>query len=41
MDPLVFIEDEGVDDDDDDNKVPAPDRMGLSNIKGIRESSKQ
>ena len=40
MDPSVLIEDEGVNDDDDDDKVPAPYRTGLSNIKGIHKSSK-
>ena len=41
-DPSVLIEDEvGDDDDDDDDEAPAPDRMGLSNIKGVRKSSKQ
>ena len=40
-DPSVLIEDEGIDDDDDDDEAPAPDRMGSSNIKGIRKSSKQ
>ena len=38
-DPLVLIED--VVGDDDDDKVPAPDRVGSSSIKGIHESSKQ
>ena len=37
-DPSVLIEDESGDDDDE---VPAPDRMGSSNIKGICKSSKQ
>ena len=41
MGPLVLIEDEGVDDDEDDDKAPAPDRTGSSNIKGICENSKQ
>ena len=38
-DPSVLTEDEGGDDDDDE--TPAPDRMGLSNIKDIHKSSKQ
>ena len=40
-DPLVLIEDEGGNDGDNDDEVPAPDRMGLSNIKGNHKSSKQ
>ena len=39
-DPLVLIEDESGDDNDDD-KMPVPDRMGSSNIKDIHKSSKQ
>ena len=42
MGPSVLIEDEGVnEDDDEDDEVPAPDRTGSSNIKGIHKSSKQ
>ena len=40
-DPLVLIEDVVGNDDDDDDEVPAPDRAGSSNIKGICKSSKQ
>ena len=42
-DPSVLMEDEGGndDDDDDDDEAPAPDRVGSSNIQGVRESSKQ
>ena len=38
--PLVVIKDV-VGNDDDDNKAPAPDRVGSSSIKGICKSSKQ
>ena len=38
-DPSVLTEHEGG--DDDDNEMPAPDRMGSSNTKDIHESSKQ
>ena len=37
-DPSVLIEDEG---GDDDEEAPAPDRVGLSNIQDVHESSKQ
>ena len=40
-DPSVLIEDVVGDDDDDDDEAPAPDRVGLSNVKGIHKSSKQ
>ena len=40
-DPLMLIEDVVGDDDEEEDEAPAPDRAGLSNIKGICESSKQ
>ena len=38
-DPLVLAKDEGGNDDDDE--MPAPDRMGSSNTRDVHESSKQ
>ena len=39
--PSVVIEDVVGNDDDDEDKAPAPDRLGSSNVKGICETSKQ
>ena len=39
--PSVVIKDVVGDDDDDEDEVPAPDRSGLSKVKGICETSKQ
>ena len=39
--PLVVIEDVVGNDDDDEDEVPAPDRSGSSNVKGIHKNSKQ
>ena len=39
--PLVVIKDVVGDDDDNEGEVPAPDRSGSLNVKGICETSKQ
>ena len=39
--PLVVIEDVVSDDDDDKDEVPAHDRSGSLNEKGVHETSKQ
>ena len=39
--PSVVIEDVVGDDDDDEDEAPAPDRLGSSNVKDIRETSSQ
>ena len=39
--PLVVIEDVVGDDDDNEDEVPAPDRLDSSNMKGVHERSKQ
>ena len=39
--PSVVIEDVVGDDDDDQDEVPAPDRLGLLNMKGVCNTSKQ
>ena len=39
--PSVVIEDVVGKDDDDEDEVPAPDRSGSSNVKGIHKTSKQ
>ena len=39
--PSVVIEDVVGDDDEDEDKVPAPDRLGSSNVKGVCKTSKQ
>ena len=39
--PLVVIEDVVGNYDDDEDEAPAPDRLGLSNVKGICKTSRQ
>ena len=39
--PSVVIKDVVRDNDDDDDEAPAPDRSGLSNVKGVHETSRQ